>query len=256
MSQAAHDASNPQARPGLRAIALVEAGKGLLALLAVGGLELLGPTPLQRWLHALIAHFHLDPDRGAQAWLAQAINPDGVRTAAALGLGYAALRLLEAWGLWRARAWASWLGCLGAAAYLPLDALALARHPGALSAAVLALNLLVVAALARDLLRRRRPPPRTRACRRRDPPRGRTRPRAWPPQCRPPMPRHRYRGRDARARPFATGDIATRLSLLLAALLAALPGCRAAATHGRPGLRPCRARHRRTAGAHGPQRAQ
>ena len=47
------------------------------------------------------------------------------------------MRLLEAWGLWRARAWASWLGCIGSAAYLPLEVDALYRHPGWPTAALL-----------------------------------------------------------------------------------------------------------------------
>ena len=48
---------------------MFEAAKGLLALLAASGLELLGPAPLQRWLHELIARFQLDPNHGALAWL-------------------------------------------------------------------------------------------------------------------------------------------------------------------------------------------
>ena len=58
---------DPHAHPGLHVIAVVEAVKGSLALLAASGLELLGPAPLQRWLADLIAHFQLDPDTGAMA---------------------------------------------------------------------------------------------------------------------------------------------------------------------------------------------
>ena len=68
---------------------------------------------------------------------------------------YGLLRLLEAWGLWRARAWASWLGCVSAALYLPFELHALIRHPGWLALSVLAVNQVVVAVLGRDLLRRR-----------------------------------------------------------------------------------------------------
>ena len=63
--------------------------------------------------------------------------------------------MLEAWGLWRAKVWASWLGAIAAALYLPLDLYALWRHPGWVAIAVLAINLLVVWVLARDLLVRR-----------------------------------------------------------------------------------------------------
>ena len=65
-----------------RFIALVEAVKGALALLAASGLELIGPAPLQRWVHELIARFQLDPHHGTIAWLISAINPGGIHLAA------------------------------------------------------------------------------------------------------------------------------------------------------------------------------
>lgn len=147
---------DPNAHPGLHAIAIFEAAKGLLAIFVASGLELLGPAPLVRWLHDLTGRFQLDPNHGPLGWLTQAINPDSVHTAAAIALIYGLMRMLEAWGLWRAKAWASWLGCISAAVYLPLDVYALFKHPGWLSVAVLALNLLVVWVLGRDLVRRRR----------------------------------------------------------------------------------------------------
>lgn len=147
---------DPQHHPGLHVIALVEAGKGALALLAASGLEILGPAILQGWVHELIARFQLDPDHGAMAWLANTINPDSVHLAAAVAALYGIVHIIEGWGLWKARAWASWLGCITAAAYLPFDVYALVRHPGWLSASVVALNLLVVAVLGRDLVVRRR----------------------------------------------------------------------------------------------------
>ncbi|ROU07214.1 DUF2127 domain-containing protein [Lysobacter enzymogenes] len=151
-----HYDTDPKAHPGLHAIAAVEAGKGLLALSAASGLELLGPAPLQRWIELLIHRFHLDPEHGSMAWLAHSISPGSVHLAAGIVFAYAALHLLEAWGLWKAKAWASWLGCLGAALYLPFDLYALARHPGWLAIGVLIINVIVVWVLARDILKRRR----------------------------------------------------------------------------------------------------
>ncbi len=155
MSNAHYD-PDPARHPGLHAIALVEAGKGMLALLAASGLELLGPAPLQHAVRALIARFQLDPDHGAMAWLAGTINPDSVHLAAAVAALYGVVHVAEGWGLWKAKAWASWLGCITAALYLPFDVYAMARHPGWLAAAVVAINLLVVWVLARDLMVRRR----------------------------------------------------------------------------------------------------
>ncbi|APO99672.1 DUF2127 domain-containing protein [Xanthomonas perforans] len=137
-------------------IALLEAVKGTLALLAATGLEILGPLPLQNAVITLIRRFNLDPDHGALPSLLKTISPDAVHLAAAAMLAYGLLHVVEAWGLWRAKAWASVLGCLSAAIYLPFDIYAIVRHPGWTAWGVLAINLLVVGVLARDLVRRRR----------------------------------------------------------------------------------------------------
>ena len=156
MSQQPHYNPDPHAHPGLHAIALVEVAKGALALLAASGLELLGPAPLRRWVHELITRFQFDPNHGALTWLNGAIDSDGVHLAALVAALYGATRLLEGWGLWRAKAWASWLGCVTVSLYLPFDLYALVKHPGWLSLAVVAINLLVLWVLARDLVIRRR----------------------------------------------------------------------------------------------------
>ncbi len=147
---------DPHAHPGLHLIALVEGAKGLLALLGASGLEIVGPDALQRWVALLIAKFQFSPDHGPFAWLLRSINPESVHLAAAAIALYGALHLVEAFGLWRARAWASWLGCVTASLYVPFEVNALLRHPGWLEVAVLAINLVVVWVLARDLMRRRR----------------------------------------------------------------------------------------------------
>ena len=144
----------PQAHPGLHVLALFEGLKGLLALIAAASLEVLGPQPLRHLISALIARFNLNPVHGTLPSLLDAINPGAVHLAVAVVSLYAVWRLVEAWGLWRAKAWASWLGCVGTAAYLPLDVYALYRHHGWHTWAVLVLNLIVVAVLARDLVKR------------------------------------------------------------------------------------------------------
>ena len=78
----------------------------------------------------------------------------GAKSVAAL---YGIVHLIEGWGLWRAKAWASWLGCVSAALYLPLDLYAIVKHPGWASWLLLAVNVLVVWVLARDIGKRRMP---------------------------------------------------------------------------------------------------
>lgn len=147
--------ADPHAHPGLHAIALLEGSKGLLALLAATGLEIFGPTPLRHVVGKLIHLLQLDPRHGMLPSLLAAIDPHAVHLAALLVALYGLLHLVESWGLWHARSWASWLGCISASVYLPFDLYAVATHPGWASLAVLAINIAIVAALARDLFRRR-----------------------------------------------------------------------------------------------------
>ncbi|AOA71390.1 MAG: rane protein [Stenotrophomonas rhizophila] len=145
---------DPHKHPGLHLIALLEASKAVLALLAATGLEVLGPQPLRDGVNALIRRFSLDPDHGTLPSLLNMISPDAVHLAAAAMVAYGILHLFEAWGLWRAKAWASWLGCVTAGIYLPFDIFAIIRHPGWASWSVLVINLIVVGVLARDIRKR------------------------------------------------------------------------------------------------------
>ncbi|MGJ4804593.1 DUF2127 domain-containing protein [Luteimonas sp. SDU82] len=146
-------AAPPSADPALRAVALFEGLKGIVSLAAAAGLALAGAALLQQWAAILLSRFQARaPGTG---WLQRAISTESVRLVVLAVVVYGLLRLVEAWGLWRARAWASWLGCVSAALYLPFELHALIRHPGWLALSVLAVNLVVVAVLGRDLLRRR-----------------------------------------------------------------------------------------------------
>jgi uncharacterized membrane protein (DUF2068 family) len=141
---------------GLRAIALFEAGKGVLALGGAAALVAVGPVVLKQTIAALLTGLHLMEAGGTRPSLLDHITTETVDVAVLAILVYAIMRLIEGWGLWRHRAWASWLGCIGAAAYVPFEIYALWRHPDWLTWAVLLLNLLIVAVLARDIARRRR----------------------------------------------------------------------------------------------------
>lgn len=146
---------DPEAHPGLSLIAMFEGIKGVIALATATGLAMVGPITLRQWVEALITRFHFNPENGVLPGLLAAINPEAVHLAVLIVLLYALMRLVEAWGLWRARVWASWLGCIGSAIYLPLDLYALHLHPGWHTVAVLLINVAIVAVLGRDLFKRR-----------------------------------------------------------------------------------------------------
>ena len=66
------------------------------------------------------------------------------------------MRWAEAWGLWQGHSWGEWLGALSGALYVPFELRHLLHRPTWLNAAVLMLNVAVVAFLAWELWRERR----------------------------------------------------------------------------------------------------
>ena len=144
-------------RRALRGIALFEAFKGLAALLIGIGLVELLHHDLRHLVLELVGHFGLDAAQPFPALLlhaADVLNHTPLATLELLLGAYLAIRLTEAYGLWRQQAWAEWLGALSGGLYIPFELQHLAHEPNALSAAVLAVNVLVVGFLALQLWRR------------------------------------------------------------------------------------------------------
>ncbi len=82
---------------GLRAIAIFEATKGVIALAGAAALAAIGPDALQHELQTALARLGIVVQRGSSALL-DAITPQTVHVAVAVGLVYAGMRLLEACG--------------------------------------------------------------------------------------------------------------------------------------------------------------
>lgn len=148
------------AAPALRAVALFEAGKGVLALAAASGVLLLLHHDLRALALRLVEHLHLNPAAKYPHLLLDGVNRLQDMRVWLLILGvaaYAAVRFAEAYGLWRGRAWAEVLAALSGGLYLPVEIFELLRRPGWLSALVLLLNVAVVTCMLRLLwLRQRR----------------------------------------------------------------------------------------------------
>ncbi len=140
---------------GLHAIALIEVSKGVFALLTAGAIAGFGATRIDEAIGRLSALSHFDAIHRALASVADNITPTSVHLIVAATVAYAALRLIEGWGLWRAQAWASWLGAVSLTLYLPFDLYALIRYPGWIGLLVVALNIGMLWVLTRDLLSRR-----------------------------------------------------------------------------------------------------
>lgn len=130
-------------RKGLRAIALYEAAKGVLVILTGVGLLSFIHRDLQVLGESLVRHLHLNPaSHYPQIFIAALGNVQrGQLLGLALGaFAYSTLRLVEAYGLWRERAWAEWLAIASTGIYIPVEIYEVFRHCTWLKLALVALN--------------------------------------------------------------------------------------------------------------------
>ena len=142
----------------VRTIAVLEAFKGALVLLAGMGALSLIHRDVQHLAEALVAHLHLNPaHHSPRIFLEFAARVTDARLAAlaALAAGYALLRFVEAYGLARERRWAEWLAAVSSAIYIPFEIANLLRGDLWLSLAALAVNVAVVGVMVQALWRHR-----------------------------------------------------------------------------------------------------
>jgi uncharacterized membrane protein (DUF2068 family) len=147
-----------QSRGTLLTIAVFELIKGVAALAASLGVLSLAHSDVVGLANALIGHYHLDPDAHYPQLLIQAadwVASSNLYNILALGVCYAAVRLIEAYGLWRDRVWAEWLAALGGALYLPFELMHLIKHVTVTNSLVLIANLAVVGFMVFRLKARR-----------------------------------------------------------------------------------------------------
>jgi uncharacterized membrane protein (DUF2068 family) len=147
-------------KAGLRTIAALEAVKGALVLFVAFGLPGLTHHHTRRFLEKLVGHFHLNPaHRYPQIFIRLGDHLDNTRfrVLAVAAIIYAGVRFAEAYGLWRQRRWGEWLGCVGAALYVPVEIRHLVHHPTVFTTIVLVVNLVVVIYLAACLRTGRKP---------------------------------------------------------------------------------------------------
>lgn len=138
-------------KAGLRFVAVLEAVKGALVLFVGVGLPGLTHHRTERLLEKIVSHFHLNPAHHAPRIferLAAKLDNTQLWALALMAGGYALIRFAEAYGLWMRRRWAEWVGCVGAAAYVPVEISHLLRHHGWITFWILMVNVAIVIYLA------------------------------------------------------------------------------------------------------------
>lgn len=132
---------------GVRAVAVFEALKGLLVLVAGFGLFSLVHHDLQAVAERLVQYSHLNPARHyPQVFIEAAshINDSRLRSLAVLAFLYAGVRFVEAYGLWQIRPWAEWVAIVSGSIYVPIEVYELLKHATFLGGMVLLINTLIV----------------------------------------------------------------------------------------------------------------
>jgi uncharacterized membrane protein (DUF2068 family) len=140
---------------GVRTIALFEAGKGALVLLAGLGLLALVHRDVQAFAERLVRLSHLDPaSHFPHIFLDAAARMDDAHlwALAAAATAYALVRGVEAYGLWFERRWAEWFALVSAGLYVPVELYELLHRASWLKAGLLSTNLLVIAYLGYALV--------------------------------------------------------------------------------------------------------
>jgi len=135
---------------GVRAVALFEAAKGSVVLLAGFGLLALLHHDLQAIAEHLVELSHLNPAHRYPTIFIDAMskmNDSRIMAFAAFAGLYATVRFIEAYGLWRLRAWAEWFAIVSGSIYVPIEIYEVFKHVTWLRVTVLIVNLAIVAYL-------------------------------------------------------------------------------------------------------------
>lgn len=135
---------------GLRAIATLEAGKGI-AVIALMFVVLAIHRHAETIAEHLLFHLHVDLDRKLAHQIlqgAQRLTDTRLLTIVLAALVYAAGRFIESWGLWHRRVWAEWFALLSGGMYLPLELLRLIQHPNWIHWLVILTNTAIVIYMA------------------------------------------------------------------------------------------------------------
>jgi len=143
----------------LKTLAIFEACKGLLVLLAGAGLFSLIHHDIQISAEQLLSHLHLNPAHHSPKIFIEAVvnwSDSRMRILAIFALLYSSLHFLEAYGLWFELRWAKWIALLSGCIYFPLELYDFAKGFTWFKVVLILLNCIIVLYMAVVLSRNRK----------------------------------------------------------------------------------------------------
>ncbi|CAN5916805.1 DUF2127 domain-containing protein [soil metagenome] len=139
--------SQSASRRGVRIIAIIEAAKGVLALLFGCGTLALLHRDLGALALRVVTELHLNPAHNYPRLFIElsASATDGqLWLVSSLAFVYALFRLVESYGLMRERTWAEWLTFVSGTLYLPVEIYELSQKVTWIRVSILLINIGVV----------------------------------------------------------------------------------------------------------------
>ncbi len=133
---------------GLRAVAVFEAFKGTIVLLAGFGLLTFLGRDAEVIAEQIVHRMHLDPAHHYPQIFIDAmatLTDTRLWLLAGLAAVYAAVRFAEAYGLWHERRWAEWFAALSGSIYVPIEIYEVAQRVTWVRVTALTVNLGIVA---------------------------------------------------------------------------------------------------------------
>lgn len=137
-------------KQGLKSIAILEATKGVLALVVSLGVHQLVGKDIQQFVESLSLSLHLNPAGYLQNTLinaATSLNNKSLFIVGLVAFVYAIIRFIEAYGLWHGYRWTQWFALISGAIYIPFELYDIVINTSILSVVLLMINLVVVAYL-------------------------------------------------------------------------------------------------------------
>jgi uncharacterized membrane protein (DUF2068 family) len=136
---------------GVRAVAVFEAAKGGIVVIAGLGMLALIHRDVQGIAEEIVRYLHINPARHfPRIFLDAAATATDARlwALALAAMLYASVRFAEAYGLWRQRVWAEWFAILTGSIYLPIELYELTVSVTLVKVTVFVVNLFIVAWLS------------------------------------------------------------------------------------------------------------
>jgi len=134
-------------KKGIYIIAVFEAVKGVIGLIAGFGILSLMHRDIAEFAEDLVGFLHLNSEGRLAHRIVETItklDASNIEIFFALSLVYAAVRFVEAYGLWRLRAWAEWFAIISGAIYIPVEIYEFVHKPTFVRIGILIVNIIVV----------------------------------------------------------------------------------------------------------------